>query len=135
MKLELNSIWQTLGPFTSLQITQFCSFLWLSNIPLYIYDSSSLSIHLLILFFLRLNKQNSFNSNLIRKTSLFFFLFLNIRNFHSLILCFAFFFTHTHCILFLQEINRLTPSFVNGWPQQKQQWLQLPNTKHTHTMS
>ena len=25
-----------------------------------------------------------------------------------------FFFTHTHCILFLQEINRLTPSIVNG---------------------
>ena len=24
------------------------------------------------------------------------------------------FFTHTHCILFLQEINRLTPSIVNG---------------------
>ena len=41
--------------------------------------------------------------------------------------------THTHCILFLQEINRLTPSIVHGWPQQKQQWLQLPNMKHTHT--
>ena len=27
---------------------------------------------------------------------------------------FYFFFTHTHCILFLQEINRLTPSIVNG---------------------
>ena len=25
----------------------------------------------------------------------------------------SFFFTHTHCILFLQEINRLTPSIVN----------------------
>ena len=25
-----------------------------------------------------------------------------------------FFFTHTHCILFLQEINRLTPSIVHG---------------------
>ena len=43
--------------------------------------------------------------------------------------------THTHCILFLQEINKLTQSIVNGWPQQKQQWLQLPNMKHTHTMS
>ena len=43
--------------------------------------------------------------------------------------------THTHCILFLQEINRLTPSIVHGWPQQKQQWLQLPNMTHTHTMS
>ena len=32
---------------------------------------------------------------------------------------FFFFFTHTHCILFLQEINRLTPSIVHGWPQQK----------------
>ena len=48
---------------------------------------------------------------------------------------FFFFFTHTHCILFLQEINRLTPSIVHGWPQQKQQWLQSPNVKHTHTMS
>ena len=48
---------------------------------------------------------------------------------------FFFFHTHTHCILFLQEINKLTPNIVNGWPQQKQQWLQLPNTKHTHTMS
>ena len=26
-----------------------------------------------------------------------------------------FFFTHTHCILFLQEINRLTPSIGHGW--------------------
>ena len=31
----LHSVWQTLGPSTSLQITQFCFFLWLSNIPLY----------------------------------------------------------------------------------------------------
>ena len=27
---------------------------------------------------------------------------------------FFFFFPHTHCILFLQEINRLTPSIVHG---------------------
>ena len=45
------------------------------------------------------------------------------------------FFFFTHCILFLQEINKLTPNIVNGWPQQKQQWLQIPNKKHTHTMS
>ena len=31
----LHSVWQTLGPSTSLWITQFCFFLWLSNIPLY----------------------------------------------------------------------------------------------------
>ena len=31
----LHSVWQTLGPTTSLQITQFRFFLWLSNIPLY----------------------------------------------------------------------------------------------------
>ena len=44
----------------------------------------------------------------------------------ALILSFLFFFfTHTHCILLLQEINRLTPSIVHGWPQQKQQWLCL----------
>ena len=32
----LHSVWQTLGPSNSLQITQFRFFLWLSNIPLYI---------------------------------------------------------------------------------------------------
>ena len=31
-----HSVWQSLGPSTSLQITQFCFFLWLSNITLYI---------------------------------------------------------------------------------------------------
>ena len=30
------------------------------------------------------------------------------------ILSFFLLFTHTHCILFLQEINKLTPSIVNG---------------------
>ena len=39
---------RTLGPSTSLQITQFRFFLWLSNIPLYICATSSLSIHLLM---------------------------------------------------------------------------------------
>ena len=29
-----HSVWQFLGPPTSLQMTQFCSLLWLSNIPL-----------------------------------------------------------------------------------------------------
>ena len=42
----LHSVWQTLGPSTSLQITQFHFFLWLSNIPLYICATSSLCIHL-----------------------------------------------------------------------------------------
>ena len=42
----LHSVWQSLGPSTSLQMTQFCSFLWLSNIPFYIRTTSSLSIHL-----------------------------------------------------------------------------------------
>ena len=42
----LRSVWQTLGPTTSLQITQFCSFLWLSNTPLYRCATSPLSIHL-----------------------------------------------------------------------------------------
>ena len=42
----LHSVWQSLDSFTSLQITQFCSFLWLSNIPLYIRTTSSLSVHL-----------------------------------------------------------------------------------------
>ena len=42
----LHSVWQTLGPSTSLQITQFRFFLWLSNIPLYICATSSLSTHL-----------------------------------------------------------------------------------------
>ena len=44
----LHSVWQSLGPSTSLQITQFLFFLWLSNIPLYICAISSLSIHLLM---------------------------------------------------------------------------------------
>ena len=44
----LHSVWQTLGPSTSLQITEFRFFLWLSNIPLYICATSSLSIHLLM---------------------------------------------------------------------------------------
>ena len=34
----LHSVWQTLGPSISLQITQFHLFLWLSNIPFYIED-------------------------------------------------------------------------------------------------
>ena len=42
----LHTVWQTLCPSTSLQITQFHFFLWLSNIPLYICATSSLSIHL-----------------------------------------------------------------------------------------
>ena len=33
----LHSVWQTLGPSTLLQITQFRFILWLSNIPLYIH--------------------------------------------------------------------------------------------------
>ena len=46
----IHSVWQSLGPSTSLQMTQFRSFLWLSNIPLYIYIyiTSSLSIPLLM---------------------------------------------------------------------------------------
>ena len=42
----LHSVWQTVGSSTSLQITQFHFFLWLSNIPLYICAPSSLFIHL-----------------------------------------------------------------------------------------
>ena len=42
----LHSVRQTLGPSTSLQITLFRFFLWLSNIPLCICVTSSLSIHL-----------------------------------------------------------------------------------------
>ena len=44
----LHSVWQSLDPTNSLQMTQFHSFLWLSNIPLYICTTSSLSIHLLM---------------------------------------------------------------------------------------
>ena len=42
----LHSVWQSLGPSISLQMTQFHSSLWLSNIPLYI-CTTSLSIRLL----------------------------------------------------------------------------------------
>ena len=40
----LHSVWQSLDPSTSLQMTQFRSFLQLSTIPLYICTTSSLSI-------------------------------------------------------------------------------------------
>ena len=42
----LHSVWQSLDPSTSQQMTHFHSFLWLSNIPLYICTTSSLSIRL-----------------------------------------------------------------------------------------
>ena len=41
----LHSVWQTLGPCTSLQMTQFQPLLWVSNIPFYPCTISSLSIH------------------------------------------------------------------------------------------
>ena len=44
----LHSVWQSLDPSTSQQKTQFHSFLWLSNIPLYICTTPSLSIRLSI---------------------------------------------------------------------------------------
>ena len=44
----IHSVWQSLDSSTSQQITQFRSFLWLSNIPLYICTTTSLSIHLLM---------------------------------------------------------------------------------------
>ena len=44
----LHSVWQSLGPSMSLQMTQFGSFLWLSNIPLYICTTSSLTSSLLM---------------------------------------------------------------------------------------
>ena len=40
----LHSAWQSLDLSTTLQMAQFYSFLWLSNIPLYICTTSSLSI-------------------------------------------------------------------------------------------
>ena len=44
----LHSVWQSLAPSTSQQMAQFRSFLWVSNIPLYICTTSSLSIRLLM---------------------------------------------------------------------------------------
>ena len=41
----LHSVWQTLGPSISLQMIQLHSFLWLSNIPLYIYIHHIFLIH------------------------------------------------------------------------------------------
>ena len=38
----LHSLWQALVSSTSLQLTWFCSFVWLSNIPLYVRTTSSL---------------------------------------------------------------------------------------------
>ena len=54
----LHSVWQSLGPSMSLQMTQFCSFLWLSNIPLYMCTTSSLSIPLLMDAFAQQRKLN-----------------------------------------------------------------------------
>ena len=42
----LHSVWQSLDPSTSQQMTQIRSFLWLSNIALYICTTTSLSIRL-----------------------------------------------------------------------------------------
>ena len=39
----LHSVWQSLSPSMLLQMALFCSFLWLSNIPLYICTTSFLS--------------------------------------------------------------------------------------------
>ena len=44
----LPSVWQSLGPSMSLQMTQFCSFLWLSIIPLCICTTASSAILLLM---------------------------------------------------------------------------------------
>ena len=44
----IHCVRRTLGSSTSLQMTHFLSFLWLSNIPLCICTTSSLSIYLLI---------------------------------------------------------------------------------------
>ena len=41
----LHAIWQSLGPATSLPMTQFLSFLWLSNIPLCIYAYTCMYMH------------------------------------------------------------------------------------------
>ena len=42
----LHSVWQSLDPSTSQQMTQIRFVLWLNNIPLYTCATSSLSIHL-----------------------------------------------------------------------------------------
>ena len=44
----LHYAWQSLGPSVSLQMAQFRFFLWLSDIPLYMWTTSSLSILLLM---------------------------------------------------------------------------------------
>ena len=46
--LWMKYVWQSLGLYTWLQMTHIRSFLWLSNIPLCMCTTSSLSIHLLI---------------------------------------------------------------------------------------
>ena len=61
----LHLVWQSLGPSMLRQMALFCSFLWLSNIPLYICTTSSLIIPLLIkwLFFHLLNDLDTFVEN------------------------------------------------------------------------
>ena len=46
----LHSVLTVTRSTMSLQMTQFCSFLWLSNIPLYICTTSSLSVRLSMTF-------------------------------------------------------------------------------------
>ena len=80
----LHSVWQTLGPSTSLQITQFCFFLWLSNISLYICATSSLSIHLSHVFLILVSIARLHSKNVRTKKNQHLALFYYVTLFHQL---------------------------------------------------
>ena len=79
-----HSLWQSLGPSTSLQITQFCFFLWLSNIPLYICAISSLSIHLSMDTQTRMREREWIYVQMSMIWKDFLILYRNLRTWHFL---------------------------------------------------
>ena len=67
----LHSVWRSVGPSMPLQMTQFHSFLWLGNIPLYICTTSSLSIHPICFNFLS-NYSNIYVNSVLAPVDCFF---------------------------------------------------------------
>ena len=98
----LHSVWHSLDPFMSLQMTQFCSFLWLSNTPLYICTTTSLSICLSMGICFFGERMSSLEKCLFRSSV------------HFWIGLFVFLILSCMCCLYILEINPLSvASFAN----------------------